>query len=74
MKILISGSTGLVGKTLIEALKQRNDEIYRLLYRHPAESPYDIPWDPYLGALKSDKLENLFSVFNKIFDNRNLNK
>ena len=31
MKILISGSTGLIGTGLVAALKERGDDVHRLL-------------------------------------------
>lgn len=62
MKILISGSTGLVGSALVEALSHQGHEITRLLRpgtelrRRDSTSSRDLPqvlWNPQSGLLNS---------------------
>lgn len=57
MKILVSGSSGLVGSALVEALRREGHTVCRLVRRQsPAESrqgvkqPMDLTWDPVSGG------------------------
>ena len=45
MKILMTGSSGLIGTALTGALEARGDEVIRLV-RRPARSPGEVSWDP----------------------------
>ena len=67
MRILISGSTGLVGEELISALKREGHEILRLVRRNGSFDEVQIGWNPAKGLLHPEgksKLENLDAVFN----------
>ncbi len=57
MKVLISGSTGLVGSALVEALQTDGHEVVRLVRREP-EQPREatVGWDPAAGAIDSETL------------------
>jgi len=67
MRILVSGSTGLVGEELISALKREGHEILRLVRRNGGFDEAQIAWDPAKGLLHAEdkaKLERLDAVFN----------
>jgi uncharacterized protein len=46
MKILMTGSSGLIGTALTGALERRGDEVIRLV-RRPPRSPDELSWDPH---------------------------
>ena len=53
MKILISGSHGLVGKALISELNKDKHEIVSLV-RHASERASEIEWHPNQGSIDSE--------------------
>src|SRR5579871_6633669 len=55
MRIAITGSTGLVGSTLIPFLKTRDCSITRVVRKRMAEE--DVVWDPQAGRIDSRRLE-----------------
>lgn len=62
MKILISGSTGMIGSELIAALLAQGDHVTRLVrtpgkYREPA-----VMWNPEVGTLNSSACEGFDAV------------
>jgi len=59
MKILVSGSTGLVGGTLVPFLTTGDHSVVRLV-RKPSEQ--GIRWDPDKGEIESGKLEGFDAV------------
>ena len=62
MKILISGSHGLVGKALIRSLTNDKHEVVRLVRReHPADSS-EVEWLPNQGRIDAEKLEGFDAV------------
>ena len=61
MKIVISGSHGLIGMALVEALKQDGHEIRRLV-RTQATGAGEIFWDPEGGEIDGDRLEGTDAV------------
>src|SRR6266446_384527 len=56
MKILISGSHGLVGTALIQALEPEGHEIFRLV-RHAPNSRSEIEWSPDRYSIALARLE-----------------
>jgi uncharacterized protein len=60
MRILISGSTGLIGTALAHALADRGDEVVRLV-RPTTDAPAagTVAWDPARGHLDVASLERL---------------
>ena len=58
MKILISGSTGLVGSTLVPALQSSGHEVVRLV-RSSGSDTQSITWDPMSGQLSAASLEGI---------------
>lgn len=61
MKIVISGSSGLIGKALLKYLRGKGHEVYRLV-RHMPEKDDEIGWDIAAGKLDMPKLED-FDAF-----------
>jgi len=61
MKILVSGSHGLVGKTLIKALEIDGHEIYRLV-RHAPDSSKEIEWSPERYSIAISMIEGFDAV------------
>ena len=61
MKILISGSHGLVGTGLINSLVSPDHDVYRLV-RHYAESDSEIEWNPDRYSIALARLEGFDAV------------
>jgi hypothetical protein len=57
MKIVVSGSTGLIGSPLIEALNQRAHETVRLVRRRVSSAERSLLWDPERGTIDRAGLE-----------------
>ena len=55
MRILISGSHGLVGKALISELTKNGHEIVSLV-RHASEGTSEIEWHPNQGSIDSERV------------------
>jgi uncharacterized protein (TIGR01777 family) len=62
MKILITGSTGLVGSRLAESLKSKGHGIVRLVRSTPKDSATEVYWNPEQGTLNATELEGLDAV------------
>lgn len=62
MKILVTGSTGLVGSVLIPALESKGHRIVRLVRNAPKNKETEIFWDPEKGTLNADELEGLDAI------------
>ena len=63
MRILISGSTGLVGTALVERLGGAGHRVERLV-RRAAARPDEIQWDPDAGRLPVEAVEGADAVVN----------
>ncbi|MDQ5844332.1 MAG: NAD-dependent epimerase/dehydratase family protein, partial [Acidobacteriota bacterium] len=61
MKILISGSHGLVGTALIKALEPDGHETYSLV-RHYPNSPSEIEWSPDRYSIALSLIEGFDAV------------
>ncbi|MCM3872097.1 MAG: TIGR01777 family oxidoreductase [Pyrinomonadaceae bacterium] len=61
MKLLISGSHGLVGKALIKSLAAKGHEIFRLV-RHAPGSDAEIEWSPDRYSIALARLEGFDAV------------
>ena len=57
MKILVSGSHGLVGKALSKSLTNDGHEVVRLVRHTPIVGDNEIWWDPSEGRIDSERLE-----------------
>jgi uncharacterized protein len=62
MKVLISGSHGLVGTALIKVLETEGHEIFRLV-RHAPNSESEIEWSPDRYSIALARLEGFDAVF-----------
>jgi uncharacterized protein (TIGR01777 family) len=63
MRVLVSGSTGLVGTALCGDLTRRGNEVVRLVRGSGTGIPDAVTWDPLAEApLRDDRLEGLDAV------------
>jgi uncharacterized protein len=63
MKILISGSTGLVGTALVSALTARGDEVVRLVRSAAKNASKElISWNPEAGQIDAAALDGMEAV------------
>ena len=62
MKILVSGSTGMVGSELILALKHAGHEVLRLVRRRGNFTETQVGWDPNKGLNDLSAIEGLDAV------------
>ena len=54
MKVLVSGSTGMIGTELTASLRAAGHDVLRLVRSTPGAS--DVLWDPAAGTIERDKL------------------
>lgn len=59
MKILVSGSHGLVGKALINSLTTDGHEVLRLVRRARTFGALEVEWHPNQGQIDAEHLEGL---------------
>ncbi len=69
MKILIAGSSGLVGSELIKCFKGRGHEVMRLVRSEEQLSDDTLLWDPEHHELKLSDFENFDVVINLAGEN-----
>jgi hypothetical protein len=62
MRILVSGSTGLVGSALVPALGGAGHDVVRLVRSEAAGGGSAVRWDPAAGRLDAAALEGLDAV------------
>jgi hypothetical protein len=62
MSVLIAGSSGLIGKALVDSLQRDGIEVRRLV--RPSSPGTGIPWDPEAGRLPDDALDGVEAVVN----------
>jgi uncharacterized protein (TIGR01777 family) len=63
MKILISGSHGLVGKALVSSLVEDGHEVVRLVRSGHSLGALEIEWHPNQGRIDAQRLEGFEAVF-----------
>jgi uncharacterized protein len=68
MKILVSGSSGLIGSALLKRWSQSADVI-RLVRREPRPGGEEIRWDPQAGQIAAEELEGLDAAVHLAGDN-----
>ena len=61
MKILVSGSRGFIGASLVPHLASQGHQVSRLMRGRQASAP-DVAWDPARGALEAAALEGFDAV------------
>lgn len=69
MKILISGSSGLVGSALIPYLTKNGHEVIKLVRQISHFGANEVPWDLKRGLINPIQLENLDAVIHLSGDN-----
>jgi uncharacterized protein (TIGR01777 family) len=62
MKILVSGSSGLVGSALVSFLQKNQHEIYKLVHSRADLHAHEIAWDTQRGVLDPSLLEGFDAV------------
>ena len=62
MKILVSGSSGLVGSALVRQLTAGGHYVVRLVRAHPQRDRGDVLWDAVTGRLERHRLEKIDAV------------
>lgn len=62
MKILISGTSGFVGSSLVSFFERKNDEVYKLVRTRADLSSQEIVWDPLQRVINPEMLEGLDAV------------
>ena len=62
MRVLVSGSTGLIGSSLVRSLEGGGHEVVRLLRPQSRTSADGILWDPASGSLDAQDIEGFDSV------------
>ncbi len=60
MKILVAGSSGLIGTALCSRLEREGHEVVRLVRRQPEQG--ELRWDPEAGELEQEALERIEAV------------
>lgn len=63
MRVVIAGSAGLIGTTLVPLLRQAGHEVLRLVRRRPS-APDERGWDPPAGTLDEGALDGADAVVN----------
>ncbi|OLF16575.1 TIGR01777 family oxidoreductase [Actinophytocola xanthii] len=63
MRIVVAGSSGLIGTALVEGLRSGGHEIVRLV-RRPPRAPDEREWDPPAGRVGGDALAGADAVVN----------
>jgi uncharacterized protein (TIGR01777 family) len=63
VKIVVTGSTGLIGTPLVARLRSEGHEVFRLVQREPQRDD-EIAWDPEAGTIDLPELEGLDAAVN----------
>ncbi len=62
MRIVISGSHGLIGSALLPGLEARGHRVIRLVRGAAPPASEDISWDPGAGRIDAERLEGMDAV------------
>ncbi|MEU4447754.1 TIGR01777 family oxidoreductase [Actinosynnema sp. NPDC050801] len=63
MRVVIAGSSGLIGTSLVAALRGAEHEVLRLVRRRPS-APDERRWDPPAGRIDAGALDGVDAVVN----------
>ena len=69
MKILVSGSHGLLGGRLLPSLKAEGHEVIRLIRRDFSERSRNIGWSPESGRIEKERLRDIHAVIHLAGEN-----
>lgn len=62
-RVVVTGSSGLIGSALCRALTARGDDVVRLV-RRPPRAAEEVQWDPAAGQLDAGALRDATAVVN----------
>ncbi|WP_377641990.1 TIGR01777 family oxidoreductase [Oryzobacter terrae] len=62
-RVAVTGSSGLIGSALVAALRERGDEVVRLV-RRASRAPDEVTWDPAARRLDPVTLDGVTGVVN----------
>ena len=57
MKVLVSGSTGFIGSSLVPHLVSEGHDVTRLVRRDLGSEETEVRWNPAAGTIESSALE-----------------
>src|SRR5437764_14863156 len=63
MRVVIAGSSGLIGTALVPRLREEGHEVVRLVRRSP-HAPDERGWDPAAGHIEPGALDGVDAVVN----------
>jgi uncharacterized protein (TIGR01777 family) len=63
MRVVVTGSSGLIGTELVAALRNRGDDVVRLV-RRTAAAPDEAEWNPGTGHIEPSALVGVAAVVN----------
>ncbi|MET0238219.1 MAG: TIGR01777 family oxidoreductase [Kibdelosporangium sp.] len=63
MRVVIAGSSGMIGTELVSALRRADHEVIRLV-RRPSSAPDERTWDPPAAKIADGALEGAHAVIN----------
>ncbi|HEU0088278.1 MAG TPA: TIGR01777 family oxidoreductase [Pseudonocardiaceae bacterium] len=63
MRVVVAGSSGLIGTALVPVLRQAGHEVLRLVRRRPS-APDERGWDPSAGTMAAGALDGADAVVN----------
>lgn len=69
MRILLTGSSGFIGKALSSFLQERGYEVFRLVRNKTDSDPYSFFWDPEKGEIDPLSVEKMDAVINLAGEN-----
>jgi uncharacterized protein (TIGR01777 family) len=69
MKIVVSGSTGLIGSALTASLQSRDHQVVPLVRRRPSAGERAVAWDPEAGTIDRAGLEGTDAVIHLAGEN-----
>lgn len=69
MKVVVSGSTGLIGSALTKSLHRRGDEVVPLVRRRVSPGEHALAWDPERGTIDRAGLEAADAVIHLAGEN-----
>ncbi|MXY47041.1 MAG: TIGR01777 family protein [Chloroflexi bacterium] len=61
MKVVVGGSSGLIGVALVRRLQSDGHDVLRLV-RHARTAPDEVEWDPVRGSIDAEALEGVIAV------------